>query len=64
MKSKQAAAVEIERLKKLVAIKDREIRRWKHPDISSTDLARFELKRIRKATREYLDRIRVLQGML
>lgn len=60
-KSKQAAQVEIDRLKKLIGIEDRKVRRWKNPDLSSTDLARHELKEGRRAIRGYQERIRALE---
>jgi len=63
MKSKQIAQNEIARLRKLIAIKDREVRRWTSPDRNNTDLARFELKRIRAEIREYRGRIDILETM-
>lgn len=61
MKNKQAASEEIRRLKKVISIKDREMRRWSSEAARDSDLGKHERKRLRRETRELLERIAILE---
>ncbi|MES3016196.1 MAG: hypothetical protein V4721_00395 [Bacteroidota bacterium] len=57
MTNNQAAINEMHRIRKIIALKRRDLDRWRKPEARDTTVGKYELKRLRRDIRELEQRL-------